>query len=87
LVVGLVSFLVTSKSLLSSHLAMGTFGIVSVGFFVNCRMEFNKKLEQNKELGELMNMIVKYRGTELEGQLQKRYQEKLIEIDSKAKYV
>jgi hypothetical protein len=66
---------------------MGTFGIVSVGFFVNCRMEFNKKLEQNKELGELMNMIVKYRGTELEGQLQKRYQEKLIEIDSKAKYV
>jgi hypothetical protein len=45
------------------------------------------KLEQNKELGDLMNLIIKYRGTELESQFQMKYKEKLEEIDKKSKYV
>jgi len=50
-------------------------------------MEFNKQVEKNKELGEIMNMIIKYRGTDLEEQFQKRYQEKIQELDTKSKFV
>ena len=56
---------------------------ISYPFF----LEFNKKLEQNKELGEIMNLIIRYRGTELEEQFQTKYKEKLEEIDKKSKYV
>jgi hypothetical protein len=44
-------------------------------------------MEQNKELGEIMNQIIKYRGTELEGKLQEKYTEKMMEIDKKSKYI
>lgn len=87
LVAGLLSYLVTSKYKVSSHVVAGTFLTVTGGFFVNCRMEFEKKVKQNKELGEIMNLIIKYRGTDLEQQLQQTYKEKLQEIDSKSKYV
>ena len=50
-------------------------------------MEYEKKIAQNAELGDLMNLIIKYRGTELEEQFQKKYQEKVREMDSKSKYV
>lgn len=66
---------------------MGSYLVVSAGYFANCRYEFNKQVEQNKELGDIMNLIIKYRGTELEEQFQKKYKEKLEEIDSKSKYV
>lgn len=66
---------------------MGTYLVVSGAYFLNCRMEFEQKIKENKELGELMNLIIKYRGTELEQQFQQKYHEKLTEIDSKSKYV
>jgi hypothetical protein len=66
---------------------MGSFAAITLGYFVKCRRDFDRKLAENKELGEIMNMIIKYRGTEMEAQLQKRYKEKMEEIDSKAKYV
>ncbi len=72
---------------MSANLAMGSYLLISGVYFVNCRMEYNKKIEQNTELGELMNLIIKYRGTELEGQFQKKYQEKVRELDTKSKYV
>ena len=72
---------------MSANLAMGSYFLISGVYFVNCRMEYNKKIEQNTELGELMNLIIKYRGTELEGQFQKKYQEKVRELDTKSKYV
>ena len=34
-----------------------------------------------------MNLIIRYRGTELEEQFQTKYKEKLEEIDKKSKYV
>lgn len=87
MVLGLFSYLVTSRVKLASNVAMGSYLCISAGYFINCRREFNKKVEQNKELGDIMNLIIKYRGTELEGQFQKKYQEKLEELDSKSKYV
>lgn len=87
LVLGLFSYLFTNKVKLASNVAMGSYLLVSAGYFANCRLEFNKKVSQNKELGDIMNLIIKYRGTELEEQFQKKYKEKLEEIDSKSKYV
>jgi len=84
---GLAAYLATSRVKLAANIAMGTYLAVSAGYFTNCRIEFNKKLSQNAELGEIMNLIIKYRGTELEGQLQKKYNEKLQEIDPTSKYV
>jgi hypothetical protein len=66
---------------------MGAYLVVTAGYFTKCRMEFNKKIEQNKELGEIMNLIIKYRGTDLEPQLQRKYSEKLQEMDPKSKFV
>ncbi len=66
---------------------MGSFLIVSAGFFTQCRLEFNKQVAQNKELGEIMNLVIKYRGTELEPQFQRKYNEKLQEMDPKSKFV
>lgn len=66
---------------------MGSYLIISAAYFTQCRMEFNKKLEQNKELGDLMNLIIRYRGTDLEASFQEKYKEKLEEIDKKSKYV
>ena len=76
MILGLFSYLVTSRAKLASHVAMGSYMLISAGYFVNCRMEFNNKLEQNKELGDLMNLIIRYRGTELESQFQMKYKEK-----------
>lgn len=87
MIVGLFSYLVTSRARLASNLAMASYLVISAGYFANCRIEFNQKLEQNKELGELMNLIIRYRGTELEEQFQTKYKEKLEEIDKKSKYV
>jgi hypothetical protein len=66
---------------------MGSFLTISSAYFITCRMEFNKQVEKNKELGEIMNMIIKYRGTDLEEQFQKRYQEKIQELDTKSKFI
>lgn len=87
MILGLFSYLVTSKVKLASNIGMGSYLLISAGYFFNCRREFNKKLDENKELGEIMNLIIKYRGTELEEQFQKKYKEKLQEMDSKSKYV
>lgn len=83
----MVTYLVTSRAKLAANLAMGSYLIISGVYFANCRIEFNKKLEQNKELGDLMNLIIRYRGTELESQFQTKYKEKLEEMDKKSKYV
>lgn len=77
----------TSKARVASNLAFGSFALVTVAYFTHCRMEFDKQVKQNKELGELMNMIIKYKGTELEEQFQKKYSEKLLEMDTKSKFV
>ncbi|CAF1008486.1 unnamed protein product [Brachionus calyciflorus] len=87
MILGLFSYLVTSRVKLASNVAMGSYLLISAGYFANCRYEFNKKIAQNKELGDIMNLIIKYRGTELEAQFQQKYKEKLEEIDSKSKYV
>jgi len=79
--------LLTSKALLSSNIAVGSLTVVSFGYFFHCRTEFEKKLKENAELGELMNLIIKYRGTELESKFQEKYTEKVREMDSKSKYV
>ena len=86
-IIGVVTYIATSRARLASHLTVGSFALVTAGYFYKCRKEFDEKLKQNKELGELMDMIIKYRGTEMEGQLQKRYKEKVEEMDTKAKYV
>jgi hypothetical protein len=67
--------------------AIGSWSIVTLGYFIKCRTEFDKKVAQNKELGDIMNMIIKYRGTDLEPKLQQKYNEKLQEIDKKSKYI
>lgn len=66
---------------------MGSFILVTAGYFANCRMEFDRKVKENKELSDLMNLIIKYKGTELEEQFQKKYSEKVMEMDAKSKYV
>lgn len=87
LVAGVLSYLFTSRMKFATNAAFGSFFLVTAVYFTNCRIEFNRTVEQNKELGELMNMIVKYKGTELEEQFQKKYSEKLMEMDTKSKFV
>ena len=87
MIIGLFSYLITSKAHKSTKIGLGSFGAITMGYFINCRREFDAKLEQNKELGEIMNMIIRYRGTELENQLQEQYKKKLEEIDKKSKYI
>ena len=82
-----MSYLATSKFRTSLHIGFGSWWLVTGVYFFKCRTEFDKKLKENKELGEIMNLIIKYRGTELEGQFQEKYHEKLMEMDKKAKYV
>ena len=84
---GLVTYIATNKPLRAFKVSVGSFSVITLGYFVKCRIEFNKKVEQNKELGQIMDMIIKYRGTELESQFQQRYTEKLKEMDTKSKYV
>ena len=84
---GLFSYLVTSKANRSAQMGLGVYFLVTSGYYYNCRREFTEKMEQNKELGEIMNQIIKYRGTELEGKLQEKYTEKMMEIDKKSKYI
>jgi hypothetical protein len=84
---GLLSYLMTSRAWLSTHIATGSLTVVTFGYFIHCRTEFEKKLKENAELGELMNLIIKYRGTELESKFQEKYTEKMREMDSKSKYV
>ena len=84
---GLLSYLFTSRAQLSSHIFFGTWTVVTFGYFHHCRTEFEKKLKENAELGELMNLIIKYRGTDLESKFQEKYTEKVREMDSKSKYV
>ena len=80
LVTSLVSYLATSKAKMSANIGMGTYLAVSAGYFFVCRRDYDQKIAQNKELGDLMNLIIKYRGTELEQQLQQRYKEKCEEF-------
>lgn len=80
LVTSLVGYLVTSKARLAANIGMGTYLAVSAGYFFVCRRDYDNKIAQNKELGDLMNLIIKYRGTELEQQLQQRYKEKCEEF-------
>ncbi len=87
MITGLFSYLATSKPHRSAKIGLATYLVVTCGYFVNCRMEFDEKLKQNKELGEIMNQIIKYRGTELEGALQEKYTEKMKEIDKKSKCI
>jgi hypothetical protein len=87
LTIGLISYLASSRAKTAANLTLGSFTAITLAYFFNCRREFDRKVKENKELGEIMNMIIKYRGTEMEEQLQKKYKEKMEEIDSKAKYV
>ena len=50
-------------------------------------MNFQKTLDENKELGRLMDLIIEYEGTELEEQFKQKYTEKMREMDKKAKYI
>jgi hypothetical protein len=66
---------------------MGTFLGVTAVYFKICHDEFAKKMQENKEVGEIMELIIKYRGTEVEAKLKEKYKEKIEEMDKKAKYV
>ncbi len=84
---GLFSFIATNKAHKSAMVGIGTYFFVTCGYYYNCRAEFEEKIKHNKELGDIMNQIIKYRGTELEGALQEQYTEKMKEIDKKSKYI
>ena len=84
LIIGLFSYLVTSKARIATHLTFGSCAAITGACFVQCRTAFDKKLKENAELGELMNLIIKYRGTELEGKFQEMYREKVKDMDSKS---
>jgi hypothetical protein len=66
---------------------VGSFIAVTLGYFFVCRREFDVMMAKNKELGDIMNLIIKYKGTEMESKLQEKYSEKLKDLDKKAKYV
>ena len=87
LITGLLVYLFTSKPRISAHTSVLTFLGVTGVYFKICRDEFEKKMKENKEIGEIMELIIKYRGTEVEAKLKEKYKEKLEEMDKKAKYV
>ena len=87
LVIGLITYLVTSRAKMASHVSFGSLWAITGVYFVHCKNEFDKKLKENAELGEIMNLIIKYRGTELEDKFQETYREKVKQMDSKSKYV
>lgn len=83
----LFTYLVTSRANRAAQFGLGAYLCVTVGYFGQCRKEFDEKVKQNKELGEIMNQIIKYRGTDLELSLQEKYKDKMMEIDKKSKYI
>lgn len=83
----LLVFLLTSNSKRAVWTFTGTFLVVSNVYFKLCYDEFQERIKENKEVNELMQMLVKYRGTEIEEKLKIKYKEKLEEIDKKAKFV
>lgn len=87
LVTGLFTYLLTSRSKYALHATFLTFFGVSTVYFKLCQDEYRAKLKENEQIGEIMNLIVKYRGTEMEGKLKEEYKERVSRLDEKSKYV
>jgi hypothetical protein len=80
-VIGLISYFWKGKARLSFNLTFLSYSLIMFASFVKCQNDFQKKAKCNKELAELMSLIYKYRGTELEEQFQQKYKEKVQELD------
>ena len=87
IVAGLLTYLVTSRSRWAIHSSFITYFGVSVVYFKICYDEYKHTLKQNKEVGEIMDLIVKYRGTEMEDKLREQYKDKVSRMDVKSKFV
>ncbi|XP_014218861.1 cytochrome c oxidase protein 20 homolog [Copidosoma floridanum] len=68
--VGLLTFLFTSKPALSSHVGMGSFVAVTLGYYSFCRYQFAYQKFNSEKLQELLHKAAVMEGVEEENKLQ-----------------
>lgn len=66
---GLLTFLRTSRPLLSSHYGMGTFCVTTLGYWTWCRYEWSKKSLDVQILQSALQKQAAYEGTGLEEEI------------------
>lgn len=84
---GLITYLLTSQPLKAVHGSFITLFGVGSYYFITCYNDYKKKLKENKEVGEIMDLIVKYRGTEMEENLKREYIDRIKKMDDKSKFI
>ncbi|XP_001605374.1 cytochrome c oxidase assembly protein COX20, mitochondrial [Nasonia vitripennis] len=64
--VGLLTFLVTSKPKLSSHLGFASYIVVTLGYYTNCRINYANQKFQMAQIQQAMHKAAVMEGTEEE---------------------
>lgn len=70
--VGLASFLKTSKPLVSQHIGVGSFAITTLLYWSYCRYEWSKQKFDAELLQEALKDKIRYEGTAIEKDLEKK---------------
>ncbi|OXU28583.1 hypothetical protein TSAR_004795 [Trichomalopsis sarcophagae] len=68
--VGLLTFLVTSKPKLSSHVGFASYIVVTLGYYTNCRINYTNQKFQMAQIQEAMHRAAIMEGTENEDIIQ-----------------
>ncbi|KAL5279371.1 l(3)87Df family protein [Megaselia abdita] len=66
---GLLTFLRTSRPLLSCHYGMGTFTVTTLGYWSWCRYNWSKKSIQYQQLQSALQKQAAFEGTALEDEM------------------
>ncbi|XP_050721589.1 cytochrome c oxidase assembly protein COX20, mitochondrial-like [Eriocheir sinensis] len=71
LATGFLHFMMTSRIQRSMHVAIGTYGCVTLGYWTYCRYNYSLQKFNMGQLQEAMQKQALYEGTEMEKQLKK----------------
>ncbi|KAK7079604.1 hypothetical protein SK128_025562, partial [Halocaridina rubra] len=66
---GIVYFLLTSKIRQATHFGVGSYAIVTLGYWAYCRYNFSKEKQRTGQLRKALQHQVAYEGTELESKV------------------
>ncbi|XP_067627995.1 cytochrome c oxidase assembly protein COX20, mitochondrial [Eurosta solidaginis] len=67
---GVLTFLGTSRTRLSTHVAFGSFFFGTMGYWLVCRYQWSKKRFEYAQLKEAMRRKSTYEGTDIERQVE-----------------
>ncbi|XP_041988457.1 cytochrome c oxidase assembly protein COX20, mitochondrial [Aricia agestis] len=69
---GFAAFLKTSKPVLSQHVGMGSFAIVTLMYWTYCRMQWSQQRFNSQLLQDALKEKMKYEGTAVEKELEQK---------------